>query len=391
MTRPGRALLLLVLLFTGAAPAAPAAADPAGEIDRRRDELRDLKLEIERERAAAEKLKGREKKVLAEVEAADRELAATQRYLRKLAEQERALTARLAQLGLEIEVREGDLGTARGRLARRVRAMYKTGDPTLLEILFSSASLPDLAGRVRFLMLLADEDRRLMGTIAGARQALVADRGEAERSHAEVLDIQGEKLREEKRLRELRRQREGQIGTLRKQRQTHEAAAQELKDAEQKLTAIIKRLESQRKTEPEFVPPTGPFAQLRGRLPWPSRGQLIGRFGLHTHPTFGTATQNNGIDIGVAAGGPVRAVASGKVDYRDWLAGYGDCVILNHGAGYYTLYAHLSEVLVAVGQEVAAGALIAETGDTGSLKGPMLHFEVRQGSKAMDPLGWLAR
>jgi septal ring factor EnvC (AmiA/AmiB activator) len=391
MTRPGRALLLLVLLFTGAAPAAPAAADPAGEIDRRRDELRDLKLEIERERAAAEKLKGREKKVLAEVQAADRELAATQRYLRKLAEQERALTARLAQLGLEIEVREGDLGTARGRLARRVRAVYKTGDPTLLEILFSSASLPDLAGRVRFLMLLAEEDRRLMGTIAGARQALVADRGEAERSHAEVLEIQGEKLREEKRLRELRRQREGQIGTLRKQRQTHEAAAQELKEAEQKLTAIIKRLESQRKTEPEFVPLTGPFAQLRGRLPWPSRGQLIGRFGLHTHPTFGTATQNNGIDIGVAAGGPVRAVASGKVDYRDWLAGYGNCVILNHGAGYYTLYAHLSEVLVAVGQEVAAGALIAETGDSGSLKGPMLHFEVRQGSRAMDPLGWLAR
>lgn len=395
MKRLPRLALLLLLALTSGAPAARAAGDSAGssagDIDRRRDELRQLKQQIENERAAAEKLKGRERKVLAEVEAADRELAATQRYLRKLAEQERALTARLGQVELEIQAREGDLGTARGRLARRVCAMYKTGDPALLEVLFSSASLPDLAGRVRFLVLLAEEDRRLMGTIAGARAALVADRGEAEQSHAEVLEIRGEKLREDKRLRELRRQREAQIGTLRQERQTHEAAAAELKEAEQKLTAVIKRLETQRQSEPEFVPATGPFANLRGKLPWPARGQLVGRFGLHTHPTFGTATQNNGIDIGAAPGVPVRAVASGKVDFRDWLAGYGNCVILNHGAGYYTLYAHLSEVLVAVGQEVEAGAIIAETGDTGSLKGPMLHFEVRQGSRAMDPLGWLAR
>jgi len=115
------------------------------------------------------------------------------------------------------------------------------------------------------------------------------------------------------------------------------------------------------------------------------RGKVIEDYGLHTHPKFGTSTRNNGIDIQAPAGTPVRAVADGFVDYRDWLTGYGNCVILNHGKSYYTLYAHLSDVAVSTGQTVAGGDVIGTVGDTGSLKGPMLHFEVRHAASAVDP------
>lgn len=363
--------------------------DPNQEIDRRREELRVLKLQIEKEQAAADRIRGREKKVLEEVTSADRRLATTKQYLKKLAEQEKAIRSRLGHLSLEISARADELDGARSRLALRVREMYKVGHPHLLEFVVSSHSLPDLFNRLHFMLLLADEDRKLIEMVAGTHRALVTDKGQVERNYTELQQIEQEKQKEERRLADLKRRRESQVTSLRKQRRAHEGAATELQEAEQRLQSLIQRLERRRRTEPEFVPPSGPFAQARGKLPWPVGGRVTGRYGLHRHPDFGTATQNNGIDIEAPTGSPVRAVADGKVDYRDWLTGYGNCVILNHGGGYYTLYAHLSEVLIGAGQEVSAGTAIGRSGDTGSLKGPMLHFEVRRGASALDPLGWL--
>ena len=120
------------------------------------------------------------------------------------------------------------------------------------------------------------------------------------------------------------------------------------------------------------------------------QGQLVGRFGPETHPRFGTSINNNGIDIAAQLGTPVRAVAKGRVEYTsEDYASYGPIVILNHGDGFFTLYAHLSEILVAVGQEIPAGQIVGRVGDTGSLKGPILHFEVRKGGSALNPEAWL--
>jgi len=120
------------------------------------------------------------------------------------------------------------------------------------------------------------------------------------------------------------------------------------------------------------------------------RGNVVGRFGPETHPKWGTTTMNNGIDIEAPMGAAVRAVARGRVEYTsDDYAGYGEIVILNHGDGYYTLYAHLSDILVAQGAAVESGQTIGRVGDTGSLKGTVLHFEVRKGGNALDPQQWL--
>jgi len=120
------------------------------------------------------------------------------------------------------------------------------------------------------------------------------------------------------------------------------------------------------------------------------RGQLVGNFGPEKHPRFGTVINNNGIDIAADIGTPVRSVAKGRVEYTsDDYASYGPIVIIDHGDGYRTLYAHLSEINVAVGQEIASGAVIGRVGEAGSLKGPVLHFEVRKGGAALDPAGWL--
>jgi murein DD-endopeptidase MepM/ murein hydrolase activator NlpD len=118
---------------------------------------------------------------------------------------------------------------------------------------------------------------------------------------------------------------------------------------------------------------------------------VIGTFGKSRHPTFGTVTFNNGIDIQAEPGAPIRAVAAGRVEFVDWIDGYGNCIIVNHGGAYYTLYAHASEIFVRPNQNVSANDVVAEVGDSGSLKGYACHFEIRKSKQALNPAEWLAK
>ena len=179
----------------------------------------------------------------------------------------------------------------------------------------------------------------------------------------------------------------------------YEAAAAELERTVHSIQRLLQNLESNRKAETarakaEGRTPqpysAGDFARAEGSLEWPLHGSLVGHFGPETHPKWGTVTPNNGVDIEAAVGTPVRAVARARVEYISEDYGtYGQMIILNHGDGYFTLYGHLSEIDVTVGQEVEAGKQIARSGDSGSLKGPILHFEVRKGGTPLDPEQWL--
>jgi murein DD-endopeptidase MepM/ murein hydrolase activator NlpD len=121
------------------------------------------------------------------------------------------------------------------------------------------------------------------------------------------------------------------------------------------------------------------------------RGKVTTGFGRQKHPKHGTVTFNSGIDIAALEGTPVRCVARGQVEYVDWLDGYGRMVVVNHGGGYYTLYAHLLESLVVVGQSIEPGGILGRVGDSGSLDGAKLHFEVRSKADPVDPRAWLGR
>ena len=135
-----------------------------------------------------------------------------------------------------------------------------------------------------------------------------------------------------------------------------------------------------------------PLYEKKGALAWPVSGRIITPFGPQKHPRFNTITTNNGIEIAPKrAGASVLAVHAGRVVYADAFEGYGNLIIVDHGLTYYTLYGHCSEFQVAKGDPVRAGQTIALTGDSGSLKGECLYFEIRYKTKALDPLKWLKR
>ena len=131
------------------------------------------------------------------------------------------------------------------------------------------------------------------------------------------------------------------------------------------------------------------FRARKGQLSFPTKGLVEVGFGKVVNPRFNTVTVQKGIDIRAGEGTEVHTIGAGTVVYAGWLKGYGNLVIVDHGSNYHSLYAHLANSQVEVGNAVEEGEALGQVGDTGSLKGSYLYFEIRKAGQAVDPLPWL--
>ena len=131
------------------------------------------------------------------------------------------------------------------------------------------------------------------------------------------------------------------------------------------------------------------FSSLRGRLPWPTQGQIISHFGKQRHPTLKTITENLGIEIRAPLGTPVQTVDAGQVQTITWQRGRGNIIIVSHDDGYYTVYTHLADIRVDLLDTIEAGEIIGTVGDSGSLNGPVLHFQIWKNTENLNPEDWL--
>ena len=387
----------LALVLIGLLAAGTALAQDSLEAAKRQ-ELEAIRREAREKREAAAQLKGQENKALAQLRRTERELNLTHKRLRSLDQRQRSLDGRLEVTRVDLDRSVLSLQQQKERLARRLRNLYKFGAARELEFLLSPRSFAQLLARWDFLVMIAEQDRILLQDVQARKEAVETNKQRLEINLSETERNARRTTRENDRLATLRQLRASTVTTIKSQRETYEAAAAELENTARAIQRLLTQLERRRQQESaheraqgrEPQPYTGDFARGQGQLDWPLRGSLVGRFGPERHPKWGTVTINNGIDIETEIGTPVRSVAKGRVDYTSEDFGtYGQMIIVNHGDGYYTLYGHLSEIGVSVGQEVAAGQVIGSSGDSGSLKGPVLHFEVRKGGTSLDPEQWL--
>ncbi len=391
----GRRRLALVTLAGLLLPAAGLAQD---SLEAKRRELETIQRQARENRAAAQALKGKETQALGQLRRTDRELRSTRARLQNLSRRRRNLGQQLEVTRDDLQRSIQSLGGARERLRRRLRSLYKMGPAPELEVILSHQSFAQLLARWDFLLMVAEQDRQLVEEVRERKERVELLETRLQGHLGQIERTTRQTTSENQRLAKLREQRAGQVQSIQTQRQNYEAAAAELERSARALQRLLVQLEQRRKSREAqrreegrpAQPYSGEFARGEGALDWPVRGPVVGRFGVETHPRFGTKINNNGLDISAAIGTPVQAVARGTVEYTsDDFASYGPIVILNHGDGYFTLYAHLSEILVSVGQQITPGQIIGRVGDTGSLKGAMLHFEVRQGGTALNPESWL--
>jgi septal ring factor EnvC (AmiA/AmiB activator) len=390
------ALLVAVSTLVGSLPSRAQQADSLESVKRR--ELEELQRQAREKRQKAGQLRGQETRALGALKRTERELRGTRRRLKALNQRRERLDHQLEITRANLQRSVESLGNQRRKLAKRLRHLYMIGPAREMEFLISTTSFAGLMMRWDFLQMVAEQDRLLLEGVRSEKEHVEANEARLEGNLSEVARNTQRSQRESSKLANLRHSRAGTVRQIQSKRSEYEAAAAELERSARAIAGLLARLERQRRAEAERArvqgrdpqPYSGNFAQGQGQLDWPVHGSVIGRMGLETHPRFGTQVRNDGIDIAVPVGTAVRAVGKGRVDFaNDDYEGVGGMVVLNHGDGYYTIYSHLSDVNVSTGTEVASGTVIGRSGETGSLKGPMLHFEVRKGSSPMNPQSWL--
>ncbi len=378
LVRGGSAAWLAAIVLIAAA--APMRAQDEPELKQLRGAIRES-----RERVATYE---REQRGLLEtVEALDRSAAAITRdlvHVRRVSEQARETLKRVEGEAAAIRERRKVLEHA---MSSRAVALYKAGSAGPVRLLFAAEGMRDLLARLNTLRLLLGHDVDLLERHRVESAALIETEARA-RTALQGRDAALAQLRE--RSEQLKAERETKrrlVARLHKDRARERAALVELETAARALEETITSL---RQTPARRSDPDGPpFASLREQLAPPVEAPIATSFGRVVDAEFKTETFRSGVEFDAPLGVAVEAVAAGQVRFAGWFRGYGKLVILDHGDEYFTISGHLADIAVEVGDEIESRGVIGTVGDTGSLSGPRLYFEVRHGREPLDPRKWL--
>lgn len=393
MSRVALAAVLAVLAVVPAV-AQTRREDPL-QAEQRKLQQTQKQLKEERERAAA--ARARETSILADLEEIERRLGAKQRDVARLEVRIKKAQSDVVMYRGEISKLERQRAGQVNALAGRLRVMYRVhSQGGALPVILSGDDPVTRAVAVRHLASLAALDARLIQEYRVTSDRLADRKGKEEAQQQELAGLHEDAKREQAEVDREVAKRRVILAKVRDERAYHERMVGELTEASHRLEAFIRELQAKQRRLAKIPPPKGGieppavgFGALRGRLPWPTEGKIVTGFGAQVHPRFGTRTFRNGVDIEAAVGREVLAVHGGHVIYTGWFKGYGNLIIVDHGNEYYTLYAHIAEIEAKEGDDVRQGQRIGTVGDTGSLAGPRLYFEVRYQGKPQDPEQWL--
>jgi septal ring factor EnvC (AmiA/AmiB activator) len=272
-------------------------------------------------------------------------------------------------------------------LAARARVLQRFGRFGYFRVLLEARDVPAFLSSLERLDALARRDGRLLARHREAESLLTADSARIGALKTEIDGLYAASRQTERRAASLKAEREALLSREKSLSMSRREEVVALTDKAERLERLLETLSRQSDEQP--VDPSGGIRPWKGVLDWPAKGAVIETFGRHRHPKFDAWTVSNGIALALPAGSEVRAVYAGKAVYAQWLAEYGNLVILDHGDGVFTLYAWLRSVSVTPGSYVPVGAALGLAGTGPGRDEAGLYFEVRDRQKANDPVAWL--
>jgi septal ring factor EnvC (AmiA/AmiB activator) len=395
-----RRLLTILILLCAVIPGVRANQE---EIRKRQAELQTIREQIRQYEERIKVHQQNENEALELLDTYDRKATLVRRLISRLRADERELQRRIAVTTRDRQDLENQLSFLKEQYAKYVSSIYRNGRTHDLELLLSSQSINQFYLRTSYLRRFSDQRKKDADEIQRKQAAIEEVQAQAQQQLSEERRVIAEKGAEEDRLTSLAEERRSVLSQIRKNKSMIQRSIDRQMKAAREMENVIENLieadrvrkerqaEEARKSHLPQPPPSGvAFETRRGKLRWPvGQGSVVARFGNQRHPTLRTITQNTGIDIAVESGSPVAAVADGEVAKIFWLPSFGNLIILNHNNGYRTVYAHLADILVAEGQVIKEGDVIAESGE--SLDGPRIHFEIWKEREKQDPEHWLSR
>ena len=379
--RHGGWLAALVVALTLCLPSG-AQPDKAQQRQKLQSELKSLQGEIGKLKGAIDQKRREERKV-------KRDLAELDEAITRVTGRLRDTRARLAharkeqaELAKRLEMLTERLRRRENLLAQRLRAAYKYRSISYLSLLTNARSINELNSRSFILRQIVKTDRALLEQVRADQLAVAEAKAKMDALVRHITGLEADLRAQQQELTDAQAEKQELLKAISRERALYE---RQLAELEAESQAIARRLRALMET---------PKGRARADQPWSGRfirpvdGKLTSGFGMRLHPIFKVRKMHTGIDISAPAGTPIRAADSGVVVEAGYLRGYGYTVIIDHGGGVATLYAHCSAILVVVGQEVQRGQTIARVGSTGYSTGPHLHFEVRVNGEPVDPVGY---
>ena len=272
------------------------------------------------------------------------------------------------------------LSRHRSVLAERLRQLYKHPPSDYIAFVLDSRDIEDAAIRTYAFQRILQYDEKTIETMREAKEELENQEAQLKRQQTRLDSLRKAIAYQTRELHAAEAEQAWLLRRVQTERETYERWLREWEEESRAISALLRRLQSAQRGQPRPIPAwTGPFIR-------PVDGPIVSGFGYRVHPIFRRVKFHYGVDISAPSGKPIRAAAGGVVVFAGWRRAYGNTVIIDHGDGMATLYAHCSRILVGEGEVVKQGQIIALVGSTGLSTGPHLHFEVRRYGEPINPL-----
>ena len=362
-------------------------------ISSRQAELDSIQNELEIKKEKLKNLEAEEKQYLNKLYAIEEQLSLNNQLITKIERQIVDLNRSLTKLESRLNANQEELKRRGEIMEQRLVWIYKRSNFSPLLYALSAKNFLEGARKLYIFSLLNRYDRNMIDQIKELSQQIENEKAELLRRKKEIIDLKVEEEAQAEIIKATHGKRKRLLKEIRTQKDVQLKGIQQLVEDQERISGIIEMLMA--KKAASDIELAKAFLGLKGKLVWPVEGKIVRGFGKIKDEMYSTVISNPGIDIKANLGVSVYAAATGVVAYISWLRGYGSFIIIDHGGGYYSLYAHLDEILVETGELITAGEAIGSIGETGleidseSFSGPVLHFELRKGKEQLDPLPWL--
>ena len=351
-------------------------------------EADDKQAELNEVQSQMQKMQERKEKARQKAAAASEGLEEIQSRLNELQAQARELQAKSNALQAKINDNQAKLAKKKAEVeqrkkiySQRLRQIYINGQVNYLDVLLGAKDFGDFSSRMYLLQKIVSSDIAMLQQLQKDEAEIKSRQEQLDAEMKEIKSTKAELEAKRARANKLEEQRSYMLYKAQEEEQQSQSEYERLLAISENITAMLRNMES-----------SGGGSSSSGgtgRFMWPCRGEITSYFGWRTHPIFGTTKYHSGMDIAVDYGTPIMAADSGTVIYSGWLGGYGYAVMIDHGSGLVTLYAHNQSLNVYEGQYVTKGTCIAYAGSTGYSTGPHCHFEVRLHGEVTEPLNYL--
>jgi len=390
---------LIPVLFLSFVFAQTGKRDYDDELQYQNKVINALNEEIQQLRSKINKAETRERSTVKRISDLDLEISLTEKLIQALKKEEEKTRARIFQLKENIQKNENELEILRARYEQRIVNAYLKGQLTDLERVFSSTTWRQAMYRTHYLKIISEIEQKLTKKIEKLLIEIGQQKLELEVVLRSNLNLKRDKERQMSSYRNMRINREKELNRIRSDKKSLVNYIDEKEAGIQQLESIIKKVledkarfeREERIRQQQQILKTKSFKALKGNLPWPAQGRIIAKFGRQWNPKLKTTTDNPGIDIKGQPGSAIRSIMNGVVTTITYIRGYGTTIIVDNGGGFYTVYSHVTNIQTHVDSEIRAGDVIAYMGDSGSINGSKLHFEIWGKGQKLDPEKWLTK